>query len=72
MAEGTAVLRRNRPGTKAKVRVYHKDLFVVAIKRHRQSCELHCFNRVVFCPSVYVDSLFLDNTTGLTWKCLAR
>lgn len=62
MAEGTAVLRRNRPGTKAKVRVYHKSLVIVDIKKHRRSCELHCFKRVVFCPSVYVDSLFSDNT----------
>lgn len=61
MAEGTAVLRRNRPGTKANVRVYHRPLVIVDIKKHRRSCELRCFNRVVFCPSVYVESLFSDN-----------
>lgn len=62
MAEGTAVLRRNRPGTKAKVRVYHKELLIVALKKHQRSCELHCFKRVVFCPSVYTSIACFQTT----------
>lgn len=48
MAEGTAVLRRNRPGTKAKVRAYPKGLSIVPLKKPRRACDHYCLSRVVF------------------------
>lgn len=65
MAEGTAVLRRNRPGTKAKVRVYPKGLFIVPLKKPRRVCEHCCLSRVVFYPSVYVDNPSLEDGPDL-------